>query len=78
MLVHDAQLTADQLPQEAAFGHAAMEYAVALGRSAGAGTVVLFHHSPRRTDEELDAIGATYRCDTPTVLVATEGAVIDC
>jgi phosphoribosyl 1,2-cyclic phosphodiesterase len=78
VLIHDAQLTADQLPQEAAYGHAAMEYAVALGRSAGVGTVVLFHHSPRRTDEELDAIGATYRCATPTVMVAAEGAAIDC
>jgi phosphoribosyl 1,2-cyclic phosphodiesterase len=78
VLVHDAQLTADQLPQQAAYGHAAMEYAVALGRRAGVGTVVLFHHSPRRTDDELDAIAATYRCDTPTVMVAVEGAAIDC
>ena len=47
VLIHDAQLTADQLPDGAAYGHAAMEYAVALGDAAGVGTVVLFHHSPR-------------------------------
>jgi phosphoribosyl 1,2-cyclic phosphodiesterase len=77
VLVHDAQLTADQLPDGAAYGHAAIEYAVALGRSAGVGTVVLFHHSPRRTDQELDAIADTYRCVTPRVMVAAEGAVVD-
>jgi ribonuclease BN (tRNA processing enzyme) len=79
VLVHDAQLTSAELPQWAAYGHAAMEYAVALGRRAGVGTVVLFHHSPRRTDDELDAIAAAYRCSTaPIVVVAVEGTVIDC
>ena len=77
VLIHDAQLTADQLPEGAAFGHAAMEYAVALGAHAGAGTVVLFHHSPRRTDDRLDEVAERYRHHTaPTVVVAAEGMAI--
>ena len=78
VLIHDAQLTADQLPDGAAYGHAAVEYAVALGAVAGASTVVLFHHSPRRTDDGLDEIAARYcRHRSPTVVVAVEGTVLD-
>jgi phosphoribosyl 1,2-cyclic phosphodiesterase len=79
VLIHDAQLTADQLPEGAAFGHAAMEYAVALGALGGVSTVVLSHHSPRRTDDMLDRITERYRSATkPSVMVAVEGAVLEC
>jgi phosphoribosyl 1,2-cyclic phosphodiesterase len=79
ILIHDAQLTADQLPDGAAYGHAAMEYAVALGAAAGVRTVVLFHHSPLRTDDMLDAVVDRYwDQDRPAVVVAVEGSVIDC
>ena len=79
VLIHDAQLTADQLPEGAAFGHAALEYAVALGALGGASSVVLSHHSPRRTDDMLDEIAGRYRSATkPTVVVAVEGTVIEC
>lgn len=79
VLIHDAQLTADQLPEGAAFGHAAMEYAVALGRHARVSTVVLYHHSPSRTDEQLDEVAERYSSHVdPLVVVAVEGATIDC
>ena len=56
-----------------------MEYAVALGAPPGSSIVVLFHHSPRRTDDMLDEIAGRYRSATkPSVVVATEGAVIEC
>ena len=61
VLIHDAQLTADQLPDGAAYGHTALEYAVALGTAARVGTVVLFHHSPRATDDGLEAVADRYR-----------------
>jgi phosphoribosyl 1,2-cyclic phosphodiesterase len=77
LLVHDAQFTAGQLPEASAVGHAAVEYAVALGRRAGAGTVVLSHHSPARTDAQLDGIADRYRAwSEPAVLVAAEGTVL--
>ncbi len=79
VLIHDAQLTADQLPEGAAFGHAAMEYAVGLGALAGVSSVVLSHHSPRRTDDMLDGVADRYRSATkPSVTVAAEGSVIRC
>lgn len=77
VLVHDAQYTAEELSTRGAFGHSAAEYAVALGMAAGARTVVLFHHDPGRTDDEVDAIVARF-ADAPLLVVAArEGAVID-
>jgi len=54
VLVHDAQLLAEEVAAEAAFGHAAADYVVALAKRAGARQVVLFHHRPDRTDDALD------------------------
>jgi phosphoribosyl 1,2-cyclic phosphodiesterase len=60
-LVHDAQLlTDDELKAEARFGHAAADYAVALGARTGAREVVLFHHRPDRTDVALDELARRY------------------
>ncbi len=79
VLIHDAQITADQLPDEEAYGHSAMEYAVALGARACVSTVLLFHHGPRRSDDMLDAVAERYRrCDAPSVKVAVEGTVLQC
>jgi phosphoribosyl 1,2-cyclic phosphodiesterase len=57
VLIHDASLVAGELAAQAAFGHAAAEYAVGLAKPADAREVVLFHHRPDRTDDELDEIG---------------------
>ena len=54
VLVHDAQYTADELPQRGSFGHAAYEYSLELAAAAGARRVLLFHHDPSRTDPEVD------------------------
>jgi phosphoribosyl 1,2-cyclic phosphodiesterase len=60
-LVHDAQLlTPEELASEGRFGHAVADYAVELGRRAGAGKVVLFHHRPDRTDEALDELARRF------------------
>jgi phosphoribosyl 1,2-cyclic phosphodiesterase len=74
LLIHDAQLVAGELAAEASFGHAAAEYAVELGRRAGVRRVVLFHHKPDRTDDELDEIAARLAVASP-VYVAAESMV---
>jgi phosphoribosyl 1,2-cyclic phosphodiesterase len=75
LLVHDAQLLRDEVPLEASFGHAAADYAVGLGRAAGSRGVVLFHHKPDRTDDELDALAARFASDE-RVAVAAEDLVV--
>jgi ribonuclease BN (tRNA processing enzyme) len=74
-LVHDAQLMADELSTGASFGHAAAEYAVALGRRGGARRVVLFHHQPDRTDNALDELEKRFDAETQ-VVVAAESLVL--
>jgi len=75
-LIHDAALIAEELAARAVYGHAAAEYAVGLGRAAGAGSVVCFHHAPDRSDEEIDAIWARLG-EPPGLLMASEGLVLD-
>jgi phosphoribosyl 1,2-cyclic phosphodiesterase len=76
LLVHDAQHTAAELPPRAAFGHSAADYAVGLGERAGARRVLLFHHDPDRTDDDLDAIVAGFEGRAVAVDGAAEGAAI--
>ena len=63
VLIHDAQLLASELREEAAWGHACGEYAVELARRAGARSVLLFHHRPNRTDDELAAVEGGFGSD---------------
>jgi phosphoribosyl 1,2-cyclic phosphodiesterase len=60
-LVHDAQYTVEEFAGRAHFGHSTLDYAVDLGVQAGARRVVLFHHDPDRTDDDLDAVVARLR-----------------
>ena len=76
LLIHDAFLRPDEVAAQASFGHPAADYAVGLARRAGTGRVLLAHHKPDRTDDELDELAARFRAD-PDVAVAAEGQVID-
>ncbi len=76
VLIHDAQLLPEELAAEAQFGHAAADYAVALGEAAGAHEVVLFHHKPDRTDDALDELGRRLGGDGG-VRVAHEALVLE-
>jgi phosphoribosyl 1,2-cyclic phosphodiesterase len=77
VLVHDAQHTAEELPAKAAFGHSAAEYALTLAEAAGARRVLLFHHDPNRTDDEMDALVARFAESPIPVSAAREGQVLD-
>ena len=72
LLIHDAQLTATELPRLGHLGHAAAEYAVELATAAGAGAVALYHHGPERTDDELDSLATTWTRLGTNVLLAVE------
>ncbi len=77
LLIHDAQHTAAELPSRAHLGHSAAEYAVELGRRARVGRVLLFHHDPDRTDDEVAAIEASLAAgEGPVVEAAREGQVL--
>ena len=77
ILIHDAQYTTEEFPARADFGHSAIEYAIGLGRKAGAKRVMLYHHDPDRTDDDLDRIVASLNGTKPSVIAAAEGSVIE-
>ena len=68
LLIHDAQYTAAELPARRRSGTRAADYAAALGcRRRRAHRVLLFHHDPSRTDDEVDALAAAVAARHPTV-----------
>jgi len=77
LLIHDAQLTAEEVPAEAAWGHAAAEYAVGLAVRARARRVALTHHKPSRTDRQLDELARRFDGAPVPVLVAAEGLTVE-
>jgi phosphoribosyl 1,2-cyclic phosphodiesterase len=77
ILIHDAQLLADELAAEAALGHATPGYAVGLARKAGSHEVVLFHHRPDRTDDALDRLARQFAAAPVPVTVAAQGQILD-
>jgi phosphoribosyl 1,2-cyclic phosphodiesterase len=80
VMIHDAQHRAEQFPGVGFLGHASPEYCVEVAREAGVRTLVLFHHAPSRTDDEIDEILADARRqagDDLFVLAAYEGLSLD-
>jgi phosphoribosyl 1,2-cyclic phosphodiesterase len=72
VLLHDAQFLQAERQIADAYGHATVDDAIDLAVRAGAKTLVLFHHSPTRTDDELDLIASTVTAPLP-VIVARQG-----
>jgi phosphoribosyl 1,2-cyclic phosphodiesterase len=77
VILHDAQYTGAELASRAHFGHSAVEYAVGLAERAGARELLLYHHDPNRTDDEIDALVAPYAGHTPRVRAAYESLTIE-
>jgi phosphoribosyl 1,2-cyclic phosphodiesterase len=68
VLLHDAQFVETERALAEAYGHATVEETVALAADAGVGLLVLFHHSPVRTDDELDRIADPVDSPVPIVV----------
>jgi len=79
LLLHDGQFTAAERRTADAYGHATVEAVLRLADEAGVGRLVLTHHAPARTDEQLDALAARHRA-TPAgrpVTFARQGEPIE-
>jgi ribonuclease BN (tRNA processing enzyme) len=72
VLLHDAQFIESERSLADDYGHATVEETMALAGNAGVGLLVLFHHSPVRTDGQLDRILEVADSPVP-VVVAKEG-----
>jgi phosphoribosyl 1,2-cyclic phosphodiesterase len=56
VLLHDAQYTQAEYDERIGWGHSSTEHAVTFARRAGARRLVLFHHDPLHTDEQLEGV----------------------
>lgn len=54
VLVHDTMFTTEEYGQHRGWGHSTYEDAVELALEGEVETLVLFHHKPERTDDEVD------------------------
>ncbi|HEU5001915.1 MAG TPA: MBL fold metallo-hydrolase [Actinomycetota bacterium] len=77
VLIHDSQYTAAEFPARAHFGHSAIDYTVHLAELCGVGQLLLFHHDPPRTDDQLDAIVSSLAAASVPVAAAAQGMVLE-
>jgi phosphoribosyl 1,2-cyclic phosphodiesterase len=82
VLVHDATFTPGEYQRHRGWGHSPYPDALALALDAGVEQLVLFHHHPDRSDEELDLCLSDARTlaerngNRLEVLAAAEGMVL--
>ena len=76
VLLHDAQFVEKERKLADAYGHSTINDAIGFADRLQVGRLVLFHHSPNRTDEQLDEIAAGLVSPCP-VEIAREGRVIE-
>jgi ribonuclease BN (tRNA processing enzyme) len=72
VLLHDAQYTQQEYDERVGWGHSSTEDVVTFARRAGSRRLVLFHHDPLHTDEQLERILAR-----ANELRASEGAEVE-
>jgi ribonuclease BN (tRNA processing enzyme) len=79
LLIHDAQYTAGEYLEHIGFGHSSINQAIQFAALAQVAQLVLFHHDPAHSDEDLDRlIGEVVAATAPTFTVTPgmEGAVL--
>lgn len=75
-VIYDAMFTDAEYVAKVGWGHSTWQEGIKLMEAANAKKLVLFHHAPRRTDEQLDAIGTAAAVRRPGTIVAYEGMVL--
>jgi len=73
LLVHDAQYTEEEYESRLGWGHSTMSDAVTFAMRAEARRLVLFHHDPLHTDQELEAMFEDVAGAPLPVELASEG-----
>jgi phosphoribosyl 1,2-cyclic phosphodiesterase len=80
VLLHDAQYGDDEYPNHVGWGHSSLADAAEFADKSGVGRLVLFHHDPYHTDDELEALLALVQTQRPgmeeRVSLAYEGMTI--
>ncbi len=77
LLIYDAYFTVAEYSRYQGWGHSTWEEGLALCEAACAGQLILFHHKPERSDEEMAALEASLTGQNSRARAAREGMVIN-
>jgi len=83
LLLHDATFTNEELDAHRGWGHSTVEEATEFAMRCEAGTLLLTHHHPDRSDDEIDALVERCRAivnraeSSLQVVAAADGMVLD-
>ena len=78
LIIYDAKYTDEEyLNSKSGRGHSTWQEGIKLAQAAGADKLILFHHSPLRSDEELEKIAKLAQTAYNKAAVAKEGMVIN-
>ena len=82
LLVHDSQYSDDEFSRKKTWGHSTVSYAVRVAAICGVGRLLMYHHDPAHTDEEIDRLLDVARAmpeagSLTEVAAASEGLVVD-
>jgi ribonuclease BN (tRNA processing enzyme) len=81
VLVHDCQYTVEEYADRIGFGHTSTEDVAIFARRTKVGRLVLFHHDPMHTDDELDAMRQQvvegFGVDGDRVVLAADGMALE-
>ena len=80
ILIHDSQYTDDEYQREVAnkkgWGHSTVRMAAEAAREAGVGELLMYHHDPCRTDDQIPLLEELARSVFPRTRAAREGLTI--
>jgi len=83
LMIYDASYTDSEYTGEngsagnAGWGHSTWQEAIKLAKASHTKKLVLFHHAPFRSDEQLDAINIAAQSQFPACITAMEGMEIE-
>lgn len=76
LLVMDGQYRDAEYAQFRGWGHSTWQETIAVARQAGVARLLVTHHAPSKTDDELEARDAEVRREWPNAALAREGMEI--
>ena len=82
ILIHDAQYTGKEYLGHLGWGHSSYEHAINCAHKAKVKKLVLFHHDPNRSDDELERLEKEYQAkirgkSSLQVMMAREGLTLE-
>jgi len=80
LLIHDSQFTSEEYFDKVGWGHSSIDQAVRFASIAEVDKLLLFHHDPNHTDNQLDYILNAYKGNKSfgfDIELAVEGSVFD-